>query len=258
MADQDGAATTEQETSAMPTGEPTMPMITVDGRSVPLDQASQVLLEKERSIQSGYDKKLADERANTARCLEADKIWYASHDVSLWGLYEATVDGGAGFTGRPEDLEATSVEQQQSTNDNAFVKDPEIAALRAELAEIKRDTQGVKQGVNNAEITRVATKRDELLGRYPNADTELVNLKLERVFNQTGTHATNATIETILKESHQAIGRRIAAATSGTEQRGKPEGGTTATPAASASAPAEKAKKVVSLEDPTFLSRIFS
>lgn len=251
----EGAAGT---TGGMPTEEPT---IVVNDRTVKLSEAPQVLKEMEHSIKSGYDKKLAEERANTKALLDADIAWYASHpNPNYWAMYDPKVGGGSGFTGSEADLEEAAKypipdeEQQMSNNtpqnsaQGAFGKSPEIAALEAKIAALEQQTNSVTQVTYQSEVNRVAQERDNLMSKYGNADEQLVNLKLEKIWRETGAHPTRAVIEKIVKESHESTSKKIAAASVGTETKGRPSGTSSATPTVGGTPAAPDKPKPLSLE----------
>ena len=252
--------------SGMPTEEPT---ITINDRAVKLSEAPQVLKDMEHSIKSGYDKKLADERASTASLLKEDIAWYSAHpNPDYWNRYMPKIDGGSGFTGTAAELaeaskepsgEYTQPETPRAARDTAFGKDPAIAALEAKLARLEEQTTSNSQVTYQSEVNRVAQARDALITKFPNADIELVNLKLQSVLNGSGSHPVNAVIEKIVKESHDATNRRIAAATRGTEGTGPPTQSRSATPAAGGTPANPAPQKALSLDNDreTLKQRIF-
>lgn len=263
MADENTQANAGAATGGEPANEPT---VRVDGRDVPISQAPQVLKDMETSIKSGYDRKLDTERSEIKRLLEEDKRWYAEHpDPRVWSLYEPKVDGGRGFIGKEEDLRTMASDddygEHREQHENAFKTDPKIASLEAKIAELEKRNQQVYEGVSQSELNRVRHTRDELLKKYPNANAKMVNLMLDNVYRNTGSHAYEQTIEKIVKESHDEITKAIASQSAGKEERGKPGKSKTATPDATDSPPVEDddtKEKPVSIESDALSERIRS
>jgi hypothetical protein len=157
----------------------------------------------ESSIKSGFDRKLAEERAvlqSEKAALAEDVQWYASHDSSLWNQYEEKVNGGRGFVGTvtPVSNKTTVPEGSAAFNDNGALKrvEDELNAIKQKL---NTDAQYNDERAKVAVINTLKAG----VGKYPYADEQAVKSELQIFYqNNNNRHATPDEVMQIVAASH--------------------------------------------------------
>lgn len=188
-----------------PNNEPT---VVFNGEIIPISQLQQKADTMQSSINSGYQKKLADERAQLekerqeiADKLNRDKQWINEHynDPEAMANYKPLVEGGEGYVGKKT--------TQTPNNSSVFQEESQvIRELKNELAAIKQQVNTVISETDEQGKQRVMKTRDILKGKYPYADVDAVNDRMENWWRaQGGKHPTDTQIEEWLKKSDEHV-----------------------------------------------------
>jgi len=243
---------------------PEMVTITLDNREVTVPKdAVEVLKQKEHDIQSGYDKKLAEERARireeaekNAQALEEDLQWYRTHAdrPELWDYYEAKVMGGDGEAHIPENIVPDHLAKDTPKNANtvsntAFGANSKVASLEKELKTIRENIARMQEKENEKSMQDVIIAKESLKSKYPQAfDTPakqaMVNRLLEQRYYKLGRHPTKVEVE----EEIQMFAKTISNASA-------KDTGKTSLPHATGSPPSLKPEKAIPLREDTLDER---
>lgn len=202
--------------------QPSETMVTINNRAVPISQAESVIGEMEHNLKSGYDRKLADERAALVAALDEDTTFYRDHAdrPDLWESYEPKVGGGRGFTGDAAQLTVAptkptqGLQSVQPAQQAAFGDQTKMAKLERDLATV-RETLNSVVGYNNEVAKNAVIKTVGICqSKYPAADTEGVKAQLQVYYNRNNQrHATPEIVEDFMRQSNERMSKKFNIAT---------------------------------------------
>lgn len=234
-----------------------MTTITLDGQEVSVPAtAAEILKQKEHSIQSGYDKKLAEERATmqaesgkTGELLQEDlaelnRIIAINPDAIQY--YEPKVSGGRGYVGSQDLLQGKSDNPAKTTPAN-----PDVFNNNADMLKMKKDMAALEGRLNSLNETgdntvdSASTTFRQMLTKYPYCDNAALSAKLDLFHIQNGRHPSDKFIEVEAKKLHDFVTGKLSKAA----PKDNVVGSTTATPTTGGSNPSPSPKKVPNLEN---------
>jgi len=167
----------------------------------------------EHSIKSGYDRKLADERAALANALDEDTTFYRDHAdrPDLWAHYEPKVGGGKGFTGDATLLatKPTVTPTAQPAQSTAFGDQTKLSKVERELASVKERLEAFTAYNDEAARQAVIKTLDILSPKYSAADLDGVKAQLQIEYNKHGRHASPDEVEVFVRKSHERMSKKF-------------------------------------------------
>ena len=225
-----------------------METITLNNRTITVPKAAAAILkEAESNLMSGYQSVLAKEREKTKQMLAEDTEWYSTHSQEVWAKYDPKVHGGKGFTGDESQLTARKTETAPVTNGTkpnvSFGDDMRVRQLERELEETKKNVEYLQQSDMERGQQQVVKDRDDLLRRYPYADTDAVNESLRLFYGNNQRHPLLFEIEAIVKKRNDFVAVKVANARQGMIPK------QTATPPVRGTSPLPRKDKLPALED---------
>jgi len=225
-----------------------METITLNNRQITVSkEAAAILKDAESNLMSGYQAKLAKEREQTKQLLDEDTAWYSTHPLESWPSYDPKVHGGKGFTGDESQLNAMKNPVTASaTNINpavSFGDDMRQKQLERKIEDLEKTVVSLQESDMKRSSNQVAKERDDLLRKYPFADSEAVTetLRLFYVVNQR--HPSTFEVETIIKKKNDYVALKVANAQQGMIPK------QTATPSMRGTSPLTPKEKLPALDD---------